>query len=112
MRRRSGAHGSRASLSIRPQLDAATFGLIRPKVNAPDFDPGLDRTNAANRALLKSSLNIAPHFSPKILLYREGAVTRLGANLTATLGQRVVAYLGKRHWSTHGMFRPKHSPCR
>jgi len=69
---------------------------IYGNLDLPSFDPALDRTNAANRALVKSSLNIAPDFSPEILLYREGALTQLGANLTATLGQRVVAYL---EWS-------------
>lgn len=69
---------------------------IYSNLDLPSFDPTLDRTNAANRALVKSSLNIAPDFSPEILIYREGAITQLGANLTATLGQRVVAYL---EWS-------------
>ncbi len=69
---------------------------IYTNVDLPSFDPSLDRSNAANRALVKTSLNIASDFSPEILLYREGAATQLGANLTATLGQRVVAYL---EWS-------------
>ncbi len=69
---------------------------IYTNLDLPSFDPMLDRTNAANRALIKSSLNIAPDFSPEILIYREGATTLLGANLTATLGQRVVGYL---EWS-------------
>lgn len=69
---------------------------IYTNLDLPSFDPSFDRTNAANRVLVKTSLNIAPDFSPEILLYREGAATQLGANLTATLGQRVVAYL---EWS-------------
>ena len=86
--------GATLTAAFAPRLEDPS--PIYTNLDLPSFDPMLDRTNAANRALLKSSLNLAPDFSPEILLYREGATTELGANLTATLGQRVVAYL---EWS-------------
>ena len=82
------------SAAFAPKLEDPS--PIYTNLDLPSFDPTLDRTNAANRALVKGSLNLAPDFNPEILLYREGASTQLGANLTASLGQRVVAYL---EWS-------------
>ena len=69
---------------------------IYGNLDLPSFDPMLDRTNAANRALIKSTINLTHDFSPEILLYRAGGATQLGANLTTTVGQRVIAYL---EWS-------------
>jgi len=75
---------------------------IYTNLDLPSVDPMLDRTNASSRFLVKSSLNITDRLSPEFLLYREGAQTRLGANLAESLGQKVVAYLewsGGRHAS-------------
>lgn len=61
----------------------------------PDFNPQLDRTNANNRLLLKASVNVGDA-SPEILLYREAGSTQLGTDISASLGQKVVAYF---EWS-------------
>ena len=69
---------------------------IYTNLNLPSVDPALDRTNAASRALLKGTINLTHDLSPEVLLYREDNETQLGANLTESIGQRVVAYL---EWS-------------
>ncbi len=61
----------------------------------PEFNPQFDRTNAVDRFLLKASLNVGDS-SPEVLLYREPWLTELGANLSASLGQKLVAYF---EWS-------------
>lgn len=66
----------------------------------PDFNPQFDRTNADNRFLLKASLKVGDS-SPEVLLYREAGLTQLGTNVSASLGQKVVAYF---EWS--GAERP------
>lgn len=62
----------------------------------PDFDPGLDRTNAQDRFLAKASVNIADTFNPEILLYHAGTRTQFGTNLTTPAGHDTVLYL---EWS-------------
>ncbi len=69
---------------------------IYTNINLPSLDPTLDRTNARNRSLVKTSINISDRFSPELLLYREGSQTRLGTNLAESFGQKVIAYL---EWS-------------
>jgi hypothetical protein len=58
----------------------------------PSFNPSFDRTNAANRFLIKGSANIGNDFSPEFLFYREGTRTKFGANMTRSLSQNIVAY--------------------
>jgi hypothetical protein len=65
---------------------------IYSNTNLPSFNPSFERTNARDRLLLKGSANIGNNFSPELLLYREGNVTKLGANITRSFGQRVVGY--------------------
>ena len=60
--------------------------------NLPSLNPSFDRTNAHDRLLLKGSANIGNDFSPELLLYHEGNITRLGANITRSFGQSVVGY--------------------
>lgn len=60
------------------------------------FDPSLDRTNAADRFLLKGSADLSDDVSPEVLVYREGGRTSYGLNIADTIGQTVVAYL---EWS-------------
>lgn len=55
------------------------------------LDPHLDRTNGAERMLATIHADIGD-LAPEFLLYREGTRTRLGANVSAPIGQRVVAY--------------------
>jgi hypothetical protein len=58
----------------------------------PSFDPSLDRTNATNRFLAKDSFDLAANASSEVLVFRKGAETLFGANLTLVLGQKVTAY--------------------
>ena len=83
--------GGALTAAFAPRVSSASS--IYTNTNLPSFDPMFDRTNAQNRFLLKSSVDIAEGFSPELLLYREGSQTRLGANLTSSVSQSVVAYL-------------------
>jgi hypothetical protein len=62
----------------------------------PSLNPMFDRTNSSNRFLVKGTLDLAGHASPEILLYRESGQTRLGTNISFTVGQSLVTYL---EWS-------------
>lgn len=86
--------GGSITAAFAPKLYAPS--AIYTDINLPTIDPMLDRTNARNRFLVKSSLNIGDRFSPEILLYHEGSRTRLGTNLAESFGQKWVAYL---EWS-------------
>ncbi|MBI1778131.1 MAG: hypothetical protein HYR63_22560 [Proteobacteria bacterium] len=55
------------------------------------FDPGFERTNAADRLLLSASHDLAG-LNPQLLAYREGADMKTGLNLSRQLGQSVIAY--------------------
>jgi hypothetical protein len=55
------------------------------------FDPQFGRTNGADRLLVTASHDFAA-VSPEALFYHEGSATRFGLNLTAPVGQSVVAY--------------------
>src|SRR3982075_164260 len=73
-------------------------GLYKPSpiytnLNLPSVDPMLERTNARNRFLAKTSVDIPSNVGPEFLLCREASQTRVGANLAEGLGQKVVAYL-------------------
>jgi hypothetical protein len=74
---------------------------IYTNLDLPSFDPMLDRTNAHNRLLVKSSVTFANNVSPEWLLYGENGRARLGANLALAFGQKTVGYLewsgGRRH---------------
>ncbi len=59
----------------------------------PSFDPMLGRTNSDNRFLLESSIGISPDLSPELLIYHDSHATRIGLNVSMTLGQSVVAYV-------------------
>jgi hypothetical protein len=58
----------------------------------PSFNPSLDRTNATNRFVAKDSFDLADNASSEVLVFRKGAETLVGANLTLALGQKVTAY--------------------
>lgn len=71
--------------------------LVRPSsiysdTNLLSFNPSIDRTNDHYRLLVKGSLNIGKDFSPEVLFYHEGNQTKVGANLTRSFGQRIIAY--------------------
>jgi hypothetical protein len=69
---------------------------IYTDLNLPSVNPMFDRTNAHDRFLLQSSVNVTTDFSPELLLYREGNQARFGTNLAESLGQKVIAYF---EWS-------------
>jgi hypothetical protein len=85
--------GGSVTAAFAPALHSQT--PIYTDQDLPAFNPQFDRTNAGNRLLLKASLNVGDA-SPEVLLYREADLTQLGTNLSASLGQKVVAYL---EWS-------------
>jgi len=60
--------------------------------NLPSFDPMFNRTNAHPRMLLKGSADLGADIAPELLVYREGADTEYGANLTHGVGQKTVIY--------------------
>jgi len=86
-------HGS-LTAAFAPRLYSPS--AIYTNLNLPSFDPSLDRTNAADRLLLKGTANLSANVSPELLYYREGGQNRFGANFTETVGQRSVAYF---EWS-------------
>lgn len=65
---------------------------IDSSTRLPSFDPMLGRTNSENRFLLKSTLDLSADLSPEVLIYHDSRSTRVGLNLSMTLGQSVVAY--------------------
>jgi hypothetical protein len=82
--------GGAITIAFAPKLYDPT--AIYNNTNLLSFNPSLDRTNAADRALIKGNVRIAEDFAPELLLYRQGTRTSLGANVTESLGQSVVAY--------------------
>lgn len=74
---------------------------IYSNTQLPSVDPLLGQTNADDRFLLKGTADLAPDFSPEVLIYHDSHYTQAGLNLSMTLGQSVVAYLeesaAKRH---------------
>ncbi len=55
------------------------------------LDPHLDRTNAAARWLLTLHPDLGD-IAPELLVFNQSGRTSLGANLTAPVGQQIVAY--------------------
>jgi hypothetical protein len=66
---------------------------IYSNTELPNVDPLLGQTNSDDRFLVKGSADVAPDFSPEVLLYHDSHYTQAGLNLSMTLGQSVVAYL-------------------
>jgi len=83
--------GGSVTLAYAPRVTQPT--AIYNHIELPSFDPMLDRTNAQNRFLLKVSPELHGAFSVEGLLYQGGNRTQIGANLTASVGQRTIAYL-------------------
>lgn len=61
--------------------------------NLPNFDPMFDRTNAQFRYFIKGSVTLADGFAPEVLLYHAGNRTKVGTNLTVSIGRQTVGYL-------------------
>jgi hypothetical protein len=87
------SHGS-ITVAYAPKVTAPT--AIYNILDEKSFDPGLDRTNADDHFLLKTSLNLADQFNPELLYYHSGNRSQFGTNLTTPVGRDTVAYL---EWS-------------
>lgn len=83
--------GASFTLAFAPRLRRRS--PIYSNQELPSLDPALGRTNSDNRLLLKSSLEISPDLSPEVLIYHDSSGTRIGLNLSMTVGQSVVAYV-------------------
>jgi len=57
------------------------------------FSPLFGRTNGSERWLVKASARLHDDFNPEFLLFGENGRTKVGANLTASVGQSTVAYV-------------------
>jgi hypothetical protein len=82
--------GGSMTLGYAPAV--ASRSRIYTDATLHSFDPMFDRTNAEDRFLLKSSVDIDGSFSPELLAYHDNGRTRWGLNLTESIGQNVVAY--------------------
>lgn len=77
-------------VAIAPKLTNPTAIYNNAKLQS--FNPSLDRTNAADRFLIKGNVTVVDDFAPELLLYREGNRTSFGTNVTESIGQYIVAY--------------------
>jgi hypothetical protein len=82
--------GGSLTLAFAPRLRRES--PIYANIDLPSFDPMLGRTNSDDRLLLKSTVDLSRDFSPEVLVYHDGHGTRVGANISMTMGQSVVAY--------------------
>ncbi len=87
--------GERGSLSV---AYAPRITGDAPLGTNPDrgFSPLFGRTNASDRWLARASVRLPNDLNPEALLYREKGVTKIGANIAESLGQKSVVYL---EWS-------------
>ncbi len=83
--------GGSITLAFAPRLRRPS--PIYSNTELPSVDPLLGQTNSNDRLLLKGTADLAPDFSPEVLLYHDSHYTQAGLNLSMTLGQSVVAYL-------------------
>lgn len=58
----------------------------------PRWNALWDRTNASARVLLKANVDLAPGFSPELVLFHRQGRDRVGFNASYGLGQSVVVY--------------------
>jgi hypothetical protein len=82
--------GGSVTLVYAPQLYRPS--PIYTDLTLPSFDPVLDRTNAHQRLLLKTSVTLFDDFTPEALLYHEGERTEIGLNLAQSVGQSTTVY--------------------
>src|SRR6185437_4042841 len=83
--------GGSLTLAFAPRLRRQS--PIYSNTELPSFDPALGRTNSDDRFLLRSTIDLSRDLSPEVLVYHDSHGTRVGANLSLTLGQSVVAYV-------------------
>lgn len=84
-------HGGSFTLAFAPRLRRRS--PIYSNTELPSVNPMLGRTNPDNRFLLKTSIDLSRNLSPEVLVYHDGRDTRVGLNLSMTLGESVVAYV-------------------
>ena len=82
--------GGSLTAAFAPALHSET--PIYTDADLPDFNPSREDHRPLSS---KASVNVGDS-SPEMLLYREAGATQLGTNLSASLGQKVVAYF---EWS-------------
>lgn len=82
--------GGSITLAVAPQ--AFDKHAIYNPDKLPSLDPMFDRTNARQRWLAKTSLDLTPGFSPELLIYQENTRTTYGLNLSYGVGSKVVVY--------------------
>jgi hypothetical protein len=82
--------GGSVSVAYAPKVTLPT--AIYGNLSLPAIDPMLDRTNAADRLLVKGSVEMRPGLNPEFLLYHQDNRTQIGANLTLPLGQEMITY--------------------
>jgi hypothetical protein len=87
---------TRGSLTAAYAPAVSSDSPIYTSSNLRSFNPMFDRTNAHDRWLLKSTIDVAQNFSPELLAYASQGRVRFGANLAENVGQSVVAYI---EWS-------------
>ncbi len=76
------------SLAYAPRLyDPTRIG----QASTAPLDPHLDRTNATERMLATLHIDIGD-VAPELLVMKDGERMRVGGNISAPIGQRVVAY--------------------
>lgn len=84
-------HGGSFTLAFAPRLRRQS--PIYSNTELPSVNPMLGRTNPDNRFLLETSIDLSRNLSPEVLVYHDGRDTRVGLNLSMTLGESVVAYI-------------------
>ena len=83
--------GGSFTLAFAPRLQRQS--PIYSNTALPSWNPMLSRTNSDNRLLLKGTIDLSPDLSPEVLVYHDSLATRVGLNLSMTLGQSVVGYV-------------------
>ena len=81
--------GGSASIVYAPKLTGRSRVYTGP---SPSVDPMFDRTNGDDRFLLTLGAAALENLTPEVLVFHQGAETRAGANLSAGIGEAMVAY--------------------
>jgi hypothetical protein len=84
-------HGGSITGAFAPKV--ASTSRLYSDPTLPSVDPMFDRTNASNRFLLKTTLDLIGDFSPELAFYDDGGTLRFGLNLTQSFGKKIVGYV-------------------
>lgn len=80
------------ALTVAAAPKVTTASPVYLNTSLPSFDPVFDRTNAADRFLIKGNYALSDDINPELLAYSEAGHWRFGANLTRGFGQQIVGY--------------------